>query len=436
MGFEEIRDKLLYLHKKRNLSKRKNRFTISEDKENQPVNRSVSNSSKQSSNKPHLRSACSIDSRDYEYSSYEDPYETYVAEKDPKNKAKYVAPSKNKKTTASYQGRRVVKFKEKSTYSVEQYGNIKKEKKPAPRKIMCVTEIMADISDTESGGDYDDTTSQEKVLKPAENVSCSDLKSVSDQPCLSVTSDNKSMLPPDKLSFMNDVRKRSQKRREKENESTSGGKISEALINKIYSKNAIKVPPFSKSKASNTNRDLASMIFKKFHDKKSISKIIQKTAKLQKTIDEKLETQKAVDENTGDAIRYCLMHRIKGLQRYRASNYVRKERQRGEIPKKQLKLRYQNPEVAKRKTRVFDMYNQRELDFVDANKLLRKRLAEFEFDNDIDSDEDEIAKSAYVRLKDLTVSLKEALNTGVMLENDPDDLAIKKHVGLPQDETI
>ena len=75
----------------------------------------------------------------------------------------------------------------------------------------------------------------------------------------------------------------------------------------------------------------------------------------------------------------------------------------------------------------------KQLDFIDANKLLGKRLTEYEFDNDIDSDEDEIAKSSYIRLKDLTVTLKEYTNKGMMMENDADDLAIKRHVGLPDD---
>ena len=77
------------------------------------------------------------------------------------------------------------------------------------------------------------------------------------------------------------------------------------------------------------------------------------------------------------------------------------------------------------------MYDLKQLDFPDVNNMLKKRLFEFEFDNDVESDEDEIAKSSYVRLKDLTVTLKETLNKGTMYDNDKDDLAIKKHVGLP-----
>lgn len=45
MGFEEIRDKLLYLHKNRDLSKRRNKFTIVDDKENWPSNKQDSESS-------------------------------------------------------------------------------------------------------------------------------------------------------------------------------------------------------------------------------------------------------------------------------------------------------------------------------------------------------------------------------------------------------
>lgn len=85
---------------------------------------------------------------------------------------------------------------------------------------------------------------------------------------------------------------------------------------------------------------------------------------------------------------------------------------------------------------MFDMYEQKELDFPDANDLLSKRLQEFEFDNDINSDEDEIAKSSYVRLKDLTISLKDALNKGSMEENDSDDLEIKHAVGLREEDLV
>lgn len=49
MGFEEIREQLMYLHKRRDLSKRKNRFTEHEDKENISSNISQSGSGHKSS---------------------------------------------------------------------------------------------------------------------------------------------------------------------------------------------------------------------------------------------------------------------------------------------------------------------------------------------------------------------------------------------------
>lgn len=103
--------------------------------------------------------------REYSCSSNDDTFEPYVPEKDPKNKKKYVPP-KSKKATNYYSGdRRMVKFKEITEYNKEEFGSLRKEKKPAPRKIICVTEIMVDISDTETEGEYYDTTSQEKVTK-------------------------------------------------------------------------------------------------------------------------------------------------------------------------------------------------------------------------------------------------------------------------------
>lgn len=123
-----------------------------------------------------------------------------------------------------------------------------------------------------------------------------------------------------------------------------------------------------------------------------------------------------------------MMKRIKGFQKVRADNYKRKERVRGKIESRFLKLKYQNNKQ-KRKTENFHLYSLDELDFPDVNNLLKKRLYEYEFDNDIESDHDEITKTCYVRLKDLTVSLKEHLEMGEMHENDDDDLAIKEHVG-------
>lgn len=126
-----------------------------------------------------------------------------------------------------------------------------------------------------------------------------------------------------------------------------------------------------------------------------------------------------------------MMNRIKSVQKYRANNYESKDRKRGKVETRFIKLQYQNNDRTKRKTKNFNMYDLKQLDFPDVNNMMKKRLFEFEFDNDIESDEDEIAKSSYVRLKDLTVTLKEVLNKGLMYDNDKDDLAIRKHVGLP-----
>lgn len=136
------------------------------------------------------------------------------------------------------------------------------------------------------------------------------------------------------------------------------------------------------------------------------------------------------DDTTGDAIRLCMMNRIKSVQKCRANNYESKDRKRGKVDTRFIKLQYQNNDRTKRKTKNFNMYDLKQLDFPDVNNMMKKRLFEFEFDNDIESDEDEIAKSSYVRLKDLTVTLKEVLNKGLMYDNDKDDLAIRKHVGL------
>ena len=78
------------------------------------------------------------------------------------------------------------------------------------------------------------------------------------------------------------------------------------------------------------------------------------------------------------------------------------------------------------------MYEEKELDFQDVNNLLKKKINEYEFDNDINSDEDEIFTSSYIRLKELTIELKNSLNRGELVDNDPDDLEIKRTVGLQE----
>lgn len=439
MGFEEIRDKLLYLHKRRDLSKRRNKFTIiedTEDKENKPLNRSRSSSRLSGNKKSESSSLEPKKNKDLNSSTSSDPFETYIPHKDPKNKARYLPPSKLKKQPSSYQGRRVVKFKEESEYSEEHYGSLKKEKKPPARKIVCVTEIMADISDTESGGDDDDTTSQEKTNQPllaiqpgvtTSSVSSSNNHSVLSQP------DTRNMLPPDKFDFLNKIRKRSQKRREKDNDAKEDKPIPSSVINSLATQEQLKAVVNQPIVTKKYARNLEHMIMRKFNDKKSVNKIIQKTAKLQKNLDYSIHSMSIEEDTTGDAIRHCMMQRIKSLQRVKAANFTEKERKRGKVDIRFIKLQYQNTERLKRKTKNFNMYDQKQLDFPDANNLLNKKLAEFEFDNDVESDEDEIAKSSYIRLKDLTISLKEALNKGDMLENDSDDMEIKKAVGYSEE---
>jgi len=324
----------------------------------------------------------------------------------------------------------MVKFKEEDHYSEKLYGPIKKEKKPAPKKICCVTEIMADISDSDCSADYDDTTSQEKPL----------LSSSSDNPAASWSSINgsvatsqegKNMLPPDKLSFIANIRKRSSKGREKDLENRKEGLISKSLIEKVHHNKAFKLPFVKDVKQKEINRNLEALIYRKFHNRKSVSKILQKTAKLQKNLEQKLQTTSAAeDETTGDAIRYWMLQRIKSVQKYRAQNYEKKGRKRGKIDKKFTKLIYQDGNKTKRKTKNFPLFDQKQLDFPDANNLLNKKLVVYEYDNDMVSDEDEIAKSSYARLKDLTLTLKEKIHQEYMYPDDPEDIEIKKHVGI------
>lgn len=449
----------MYRHKKRDLSKRRNKFSIINEKENVSSNVSRSNSSRRSASKQsEVISSDPKKNKDLEISSSEDAFETYVPERDPKNKARYLPPSRLRKAPTHYQGRRVVKFKETNEYSEEQFGSLKREKKPAPRKIMCVTEIMADISDTESGGDSEPASNDSALRLSSQN---STQNNSSSNPS-TAGSDIPIARLPDKMAFLIEFRKRSQKRREKETEEKKENKLSEDLINRIHnSKNIFKMPFTKPLQEDQYNRRLESMIFRKFNNKKSVNKIIQKTAKLQKNLADQNQGSYIEDDTTGDAIRYCMAQRIKSLQLARAENshlanketnspsgtnnpYAKlknaddgtskvKTRKRGKIDNKFIKLKFQECDKSKRKTTNFHLYDQNELEFIDANNLLNKRLHEFEFDNDINSDEDEIAKSAYVRLKDLTVCLKQTLNKGNILDNDRDDQAIKKHVGLPLD---
>lgn len=442
MGFEEIREKLLYLHKHRKFSKRTNRFNAPDEEENIPTNKLKSESSRSRRSKEKIEDYITLETKRKkrsDYSSSEDPYEKYEPSNEPKNKARYLPPSKLKKQPVSYQGRRVVKFKEKSEYSEEQYGSLKREKKPAPRKILCVTEIMADISDTESSGESE-THSVEKSIPLSSSSSVQN--SVSDGPSTTSSLDNNSMQPPDKMTFLLNFRKRSIKGREKETETKTEGVISESLINRIHnSVQPFKIPFAKKTKEDEEGMKIASMVMRKFHDKGSISKLIQKTAKLQRNMDEKLATDPSQDHATEDVIRLCMQQRIKSLHIAKAKEFSGRQRKRGKVETRFIKLRYQEPKrenegPKKRQTTNFNLYDQKALDFIDANNLLSKKLNEFEFDNDIASDEDEIAKSSYVRLKDLTVCLKQTLNKGLMYDNDADDLAIKRHVGLSEHDKV
>ena len=292
---------------------------------------------------------------------------------------------------------------------------------------------MVDISADDEFEDYYIDSNDE--VKPLEFKAPSFPSSMS----YSVSSESKSHMDQSKFDFMDKIRKRSAKEREKQSEYTESNKITTSLIEKIHD-NKFKFPfmkPPKKDQPVNKEKKLEDMIFKKFHDRKSVSKIVQKTAKLQKNIEKTmLDSHRKFDEAQGESIRYFLNQRIRGVQLYKAQTYTPKQRERGLIHRECLKLKYQYPEINKRKTRIFDMYEERELDFPDANKLLKKKLQEFEFDNDIHSDEDEIAKSSYVRLKDLTISLKEKLNKGDILDNDPVDLDIKHHVGLSEEERV
>lgn len=250
------------------------------------------------------------------------------------------------------------------------------------------------------------------------------------------SSSSKINLPPGNLSFLFNIRKRSQKAREKESEDSKDNKISKSLIEKIHKNKQdlfrMPQPKMSKKalerKQEKTNKSLEALIFKKFHNRKSVSKILQKTAQLQKSVDRKILEESYQNEERDDALRHSMLKRIKCLQTVRSDTYTKKERVRGPVETRYMKLRYQSPKQ-KRKTRNFKLFSLEQLDFPDANNLLKKRLFEYEFDNDIDSDHDEITKTCYVRLKDLTVSLKEQLRMGEMYDNDEDDLAIKEHVG-------
>lgn len=144
---------------------------------------------------------------------------------------------------------------------------------------------MVDISDDESI--YEDfVIDTNNEVKPLEFKTPSTPSNKS----YSASSESKSMLNPNHLSFMNKIRKRTAKEREKESDRSDSNKITTDLIDKIHN-NMYKIPfgkPTKKEKPANDDKRLEDLIFKKFHDRKSISKIVQKTAKLQKNIDTKM----------------------------------------------------------------------------------------------------------------------------------------------------
>lgn len=195
---------------------------------------------------------------------------------------------------------------------------------------------------------------------------------MSELPPSTTSSESKSMLPPDKFEFLNSIRKRSQKRREKETEVKEEKSSYEILLNKISSANALDQPQPQEEKKTTDYKHLENLIIRKFDDRKSVNKIIQKTMKLQKNIDEKLTGLNSEEGFTGDALRLCIMQRISVFQKQRACNFNKREKERGEVHRRPLKLNYQYSLNNKRKTRTFDLYDEAELDFPDINNLLKK----------------------------------------------------------------
>lgn len=101
---------------------------------------------------------------------------------------------------------------------------------------------------------------------------------------------------------MNRIRKRSVKEREKEiDEEHKTNEITEDLIKKVHSQNIYKMPFFKNYKKESDPARYEDLIFKKFNDKKSVSKILQKTAKLQKNLGAKLYDNYKLNESSGEA---------------------------------------------------------------------------------------------------------------------------------------
>lgn len=169
---------------------------------------------------------------------------------------------------------------------------------------------MVDISDSDSK-EFDDIDSKEKSVKSSEyDFSC---KSVSDLPPSTV--ENKFLINPDKFEFMNKVRKRSQKEREKQNEAKEESKLTEEMVVRLHRGDSIKIPYINNALKNKNIKNIENILLKKFDNTKSVSKILQKTVKLQKNIEDKLDPEAI---NSGETIRHLIMQRILGVQRQRA----------------------------------------------------------------------------------------------------------------------
>ena len=196
-NFEELREKMIYMHNMRNYSKRKRTFMNPDDKENESLNKPV-----------HRHKAIKEIDNSFDFeprrtrssdpSSNSDPYEKYVPEKDRKRQVKYKPPQKSKKNKEDHQGRRTVKHKEINEYSEEVYGSLKRDKRPPPSKITCVTEIMADISDDGSIYEEYEIDSNNNVRPVEFKSNCAN--SIYDY---SVSSGSKSMIDTNTMTFMN-----------------------------------------------------------------------------------------------------------------------------------------------------------------------------------------------------------------------------------------
>ena len=163
-----------------------------------------------------------------------------------------------KNSTPSFQGRRFVKFKEPTEHSENYSASAQKEQRADPHKITWVTEIMVDISDSESK-ENDNNSSEIKSGKSSENQ-LKAAKSVFWYP--SSSTDNKNLLSPDKFEFMNKVRKRSQKEREKDKEGYEENKLTEDMVVKMHSGDGIKIPYINEALRKKNLKSIESILLK------------------------------------------------------------------------------------------------------------------------------------------------------------------------------